>query len=185
MGFRALLAEIGQRTDMPETFDAARAPHRGGHVRLFGQAAQHGQVDRLGRGGEFGARWRAFQVGDERGQGIEARLRLTPEQAGQRGEAMLFDGIDFLVGKFGIAAARAGQRAERAVLVMPSGAPGDLGHFRRGQPAMAMAVVFRQASKGDMLDIEVEAHAHGVGRHEVIDLARLVHRHLGVAGLWA
>jgi hypothetical protein len=48
-----------------------------------------------------------------------------------------------------------------------------------------MPVVFGQAGKGDMLDIEIEAHAHGIGRHEVIDLARLVHRHLGVARLRA
>ena len=33
-----------------------------------------------------------------------------------------------------------------------------------------------------MVDIHVQPHADGVGRDQVIDLAGLVQRHLGVAG---
>ena len=33
-----------------------------------------------------------------------------------------------------------------------------------------------------MVDVHVEAHADGVGGDQEVDLARLVERHLGVAG---
>jgi hypothetical protein len=35
-----------------------------------------------------------------------------------------------------------------------------------------------------VIDIEVEPHADRVGRHQVVDVARLVERDLGVAGAW-
>ncbi len=38
-----------------------------------------------------------------------------------------------------------------------------------------------EARKGDMSDVEVQSHADSVGRHQIVDLAGLVQRHLGVA----
>jgi hypothetical protein len=32
-----------------------------------------------------------------------------------------------------------------------------------------------------MRDVQVEPHADGIGRHQIIDLARLIERHLPVA----
>ena len=78
-------------------------------------------------------------------------------------------------------AARAGQRAESSVAVVPPGASGDLRHLRRGQPALALAVELRQASEGNMIEVEVEPHADRVGGDKVIDLARLEHGDLLVA----
>ena len=39
----------------------------------------------------------------------------------------------------------------------------------------------RVAGEGDVIDVEVEAHADGIGRDEEVDVARLVERDLGVA----
>ena len=39
-----------------------------------------------------------------------------------------------------------------------------------------------QLGEGDVVDVHVEAHADGVGGDQVVDLAGLVHRDLGVAG---
>ena len=39
----------------------------------------------------------------------------------------------------------------------------------------------RSAGEGHVIDVEVEAHADGVGGDQEIDVARLVERHLGVA----
>ena len=50
------------------------------------------------------------------------------------------------------------------------------------KPAVAAPVEFLEAGEGDMGDVHVEAHADGVGGDEIIDLAALEHRHLGVAG---
>ena len=68
-----------------------------------------------------------------------------------------------------------------SLLVAP-GAAGDLRHFGDGQAAVAAAVELLQPGEGDMGDVHVEAHADGVGGDEIIDLAALEHRHLGVAG---
>jgi hypothetical protein len=72
--------------------------------------------------------------------------------------------------------------AAMAVVHMPTGAPGDLGEFRCRQVARRPSVEFAQARKGDMDQIHVQAHADGVGRHQIIHLARLIHLDLGVAG---
>ena len=64
---------------------------------------------------------------------------------------------------------------------MAPGAAGDLRHFGDGQPAVAAAVELLEAGEGDMGDVHVEAHADGVGGDEIIDLAALEHRDLGVA----
>ena len=44
------------------------------------------------------------------------------------------------------------------------------------------AVELAQRGEGDVVDVHVEAHADRVGRDQVVDLAGLVHRDLGVAG---
>ena len=99
---------------------------------------------------------------------------------------MFLDGIDFLVGEHGIARANhAGERAESAVALVPPGATGDLRHFRGGQPALAHPVELGEPGEGDMADIEVEPHADRVGGNDIVDLARLVERDLGIAGLRA
>ncbi len=65
---------------------------------------------------------------------------------------------------------------------MAPGAAGDLTEFGGRQPAMTPAVEFAIGGEGDMVDIEIEAHADGVGRDDVIDVAVLVEIDLGVAG---
>ena len=49
------------------------------------------------------------------------------------------------------------------------------------QRAMHLAVELARAGEGDVVDVEIEAHADGVGRHQEIDVARLIERHLRVA----
>ena len=46
---------------------------------------------------------------------------------------------------------------------------------------MAAPVELREPGEGHMVDIHVEAHADGVGGDDVVDVAVLVERHLGVA----
>ena len=65
---------------------------------------------------------------------------------------------------------------------MPSRAAGDLRHLRHGQPALAVSVELVEAGERDMRHVHVEAHADRIGRDQIIDLACLEHRHLGVAG---
>ena len=71
--------------------------------------------------------------------------------------------------------------AERAVVHVAAGAAGDLAELGRRQLAMHVAVELARAGEGDVVDVEVEAHADGVGGDQEVDVARLIERHLGVA----
>ena len=64
---------------------------------------------------------------------------------------------------------------------MASGASGDLAELRRRQLPMHMAVELARAGEGDMVDVEVEPHADGVGGDKKVHVAGLIERHLGVA----
>ena len=75
----------------------------------------------------------------------------------------------------------AARHAERAVVHMPAGASGDLAELGRRQLAMHLAVELARAGEGDMVDVEIEAHADGVGRDQEVDVAGLIERHLGIA----
>ena len=65
--------------------------------------------------------------------------------------------------------------------VCAAGAAGDLGEFGRIELAVLVAVEFAVGGKGDVIDVEIEPHADGVGRDQIIDFARLVEFDLGVA----
>ena len=70
---------------------------------------------------------------------------------------------------------------ERAVIHVAPGAAGDLAKLGRREVAMALPVEFADAGEGDMVEIEIEPHADGVGRHQEVDIAVLVEVDLGVA----
>ena len=72
--------------------------------------------------------------------------------------------------------------AERAVAQMPSGAAGDLAELGGRQVAVLVAVELAVLGEGDMVDVEIEAHADGVGGDQIVDVAGLVERDLRVAG---
>jgi len=62
-----------------------------------------------------------------------------------------------------------------------SGASRDLRKLDRFQPPELVAVELAVLGEGDMVEVEVEAHADRVCGDEVVDVARLVERDLGVA----
>ena len=128
-----------------------------------------------------GSSRRGLEAGDEVGGGGEVEVGAAPVEVVERAEAMLLDRGDFLVAELGRAFAAEAQRAEAAVALVAPGAAGDLRHFGDRQAALAAAVELVQPGEGDMGDVHVEAHADGVGGDEIIDLAALEHRDLGVA----
>ena len=64
-------------------------------------------------------------------------------------------------------------RSEGAVIEIAPGASGDLTELGWIQIAIMEAVEFARCCEGDMIDIHVEAHADGIGRHQIVDIARL------------
>ena len=82
----------------------------------------------------------------------------------------------------GIEVGRIAGDAEGAVAAEAPGAAGDLADLLGMEVAGAAAVELAQAREGHVVDVHVEAHADGVGRHQEVDLAGLEEGDLGVAG---
>ncbi len=61
--------------------------------------------------------------------------------------------------------------AEGAVAHMPAGAAADLADFGGRQVAVLVAVELAVLGEGDMVDIEIEAHADRIGGHQIFDVA--------------
>src|SRR5690606_30196437 len=67
------------------------------------------------------------------------------------------------------------------VAQVPPRPAGDLADLVRVQPARPASVEFAQTREGDVVDVHVQAHADGVGRHQEVHLAGLEQLDLGVA----
>ena len=72
-------------------------------------------------------------------------------------------------------------RAEGPVAGRATGAAGNLRELGRIEPAELIAVEFAVGRERDMIDIEIEAHADRIGGDQIIDVARLIERHLRIA----
>ena len=71
---------------------------------------------------------------------------------------------------------------KRAVAGGAAGAAGDLRQLGRIELAELIAVELAVGGEGDVIDVEIEPHADGVGGDQIIDVAGLIERDLGVAG---
>ena len=174
-------AEIRQTTGCPQPRDHIRMAGMVADGRIFGKALEDREIDRFGCCPQGGFGRLGFQRGDQRVDSRQIGIALAPIEMFQFGKAMALDRLDF----FGAESRRpllATQTAEGAVLLVPPRASGNLRHFGHGQPPLPPPVEFVQAGKCDVRDVHVEPHADGVGRDEIIDVARLIHRHLRVAG---
>ena len=90
---------------------------------------------------------------------------------------MIFQSVDQL----GVERGDIGRCAECAVIEVTPRTPCDLAEFARQKITEADAIEFSRACESDMVEIEIEAHANGVGRHEEIHIARLIQLDLRVA----
>ena len=114
----------------------------------------------------------------QRLEGGEVEVRVAPLQHPQGLEIVIFQGFDHL----GLEGPAAPRRTEGAVGEVAPGPARDLAHLRGGELAKARAVVLPVRREGDVIHVEVQAHAHRVGGDEVVDVARLVELDLRVAG---
>src|SRR6187551_2297106 len=83
--------------------------------------------------------------------------------------------------QFGLERITAAGGTERSVARRAAGTTGDLRKLARIELAELVAVELAVGGKGDVVDIEVEAHADGIGCYQVVDVARLVEGDLRVA----
>ncbi|MNL16614.1 hypothetical protein D3C87_1376660 [compost metagenome] len=74
------------------------------------------------------------------------------------------------------------RHSERAIAKVPSRTTGNLRHFGRIEIAELVSVEFPVLCEGDMVDIEVEAHADRIGGHQIFDITFLIKADLRIAG---
>lgn len=129
-----------------------------------------------------GARQRLMAGGEvqghlERAERGEIQLRVAPLQHLHGIEGVVLQRVDEL----GLERCAAAGGAEGAVARGAAGAARDLREFGRRQAAELVAVELAVGGEGDVVDVEIEAHADGIGGDEIIDVAVLEHRNLRIA----
>ncbi len=171
------LAVVGDLADLPQLHDGGRRARHGDDLGIAADALQRFHVV-----GHAGAR-QAHHVRHgaqrmlEAFEGREIEVAVAPLQRAHAVEVVRLEPLD------GVAIQRLGRAgdAEGAVVHVAAGAAGDLAQLRRRQVAMIVAVELARRREGDVVDVEIEAHADGVRRHEKIDIARLIKFDLRVA----
>jgi hypothetical protein len=172
------LAEVRGLAHLPQPQQMGLVADLGLDVVAGGQLAQHDLVQGLVRQLQPVPVRRPRQRAHQVGEGGEIQPRRAPFGPLHRLEAMGLHRLhQILVHLVAIAG-----DAESAVALIAARPPGDLAHLLRIEVAHALAVELAQAREGHMVHVHVQPHADGVGGHQKIHLARLIKRHLGVAG---
>jgi hypothetical protein len=169
--------EVRHLADLPEQAQGAGVAGQRGEFGISDQRRQRAQVVGLARAREFRNLRAALQALEQRLGRAEIQLAAAPIQGRQGIEAVGLDRLDDL----GREAAGLAGGAKAAVGHVAPGAPGDLGDFGRAQSAHGVTVELGQLGEGDVVQIQIEAHADSVGGDQIVDLAGLEHGDLGVA----
>ena len=178
MGCRRQLAIVGNLADFPEALDVSLGLGLAAHILVARQNVEHDHVFGKRRAAQAIFLRKFLERVLEGVDGGEIEMAVTPLQHGERIEPVLLQhGHSVFVER------RAASRGpERAIPNVPAGASRDLRHLRGRQATILPAVIFAVAGKGDVINIEIEAHADRIGGHDIVDLAGLVEFDLRIAG---
>ena len=169
-------AEVGDAADVPEKLHAFGLGQLVLHFRQGGERFQRQHVVGIPGAGQPVVEGGRLQAADQPVGAAEIHRFVAPVQLADGLEAV---GLDRLDG-FLVEGADLTRDAEGPVFGVASRPARDLGQFLRVKRAHPAAVEFRGGGKGDVLDVEVEAHADGVGGHQIVHVAVLVERHLRI-----
>ena len=171
------LAVVGDLADLPQPRDRLRRGRHGAHVVVARGVVEHQDVLGDRRAGEPVFLRHLRQRRLQRADRDEIERGVAPLQLLERLERMALQRLHDV----GLERRAAAGGAEGAVAGGAAGAAGDLRELGRIELAELIAVELAVGGKGDVIDVEIEAHADGVGRDHVFDVAGLVERDLGVA----
>ena len=172
------LPVVGNLADVPQEPDARLVPRAVADDGVEGEAAQGVVVGAARRQPQPGPARPPVERGDEGVEAREVELAVAPHHAAGGGKAVVLDGPDHARGQL----VRRREDAERAVVQVTAGPARDLTELDEVEVAARAAVELGELGEGDVVDVEVQPHADGVGGHEEVDLAALVEGDLGVAG---
>ena len=170
-------AEIRDAADIPQPPHISRPGHAIAHLGHGREVAQGLEIIRLAPPLQAGILRRGLERGDQRLGAGETKRPAAPLELADRSEAVLLDGGC----ERGIEGGGLARHPEGAGARVAARAPGDLADLMGQERAHPPAVKLGERGKGHVIDIEVEPHADRVRGHEVIHLAALIHRHLGIA----
>ncbi|MCB1991403.1 MAG: hypothetical protein KDG49_08090, partial [Geminicoccaceae bacterium] len=178
MRVRQRPAEIRDLADLPEQAHPGRPACPGADVVAPGQHAEAAVVERVPDLDQARCRRVGVEALVQGLQAGEIEIAVAPAEPLERQEIVGFHRLDDTV----VQRAAAIGRAERAVRHVPPGPAGDLADLGGREPAVVAPVELVELGEGDMDEVHVEAHADGVCGNDVVDIARLIEGHLGIAG---
>ena len=175
---RRQLAVIRDLAGLPQALHGVSAVGHVPHLAVARGVIEHALVLGDRRTGQRLMRGRCEKRHLQRAERGEIQLGIAPLQHLHAVESVVLQRVHQL--RLERRAAACG--AEGAVAGGAAGAAGDLRELGRVEPAKLIAVIFAVGGKGDVIDVEIEAHADGVGGDEIIDVAVLEQLDLRVAG---
>ena len=177
MGGGRYLAIVGHLADVPQPLDRGTRLGEGADVVVARGMLQHQDVfgDRRAGQAVFFRRLgeRSLQRADRR----EIERGVAPLEHFDRLERMAFERLH----EFSLERRASAGGAEGAVAGGAAGAAGDLRELGRIELSELIAVELAVGGKRDMIDVEIEPHADGVGGDKVFDVPRLVEVDLRIA----
>ena len=177
----AVFAEVRQGAEVPQAADVRRRAGGALHVGVGSESGERGLVECFGRAAQDHIGRRPAQRGEQAIDAGPVEVGVAPVEKVDRLEMVVDDAVDgFFLERFAV-----GRLAERAIVAEAAGAACDLREFIGAEEAALAAIELAARGERDVADIEVEAHADGVGGDDVVDLARLIEFDLRVAGAGA
>ncbi len=172
------LAIVGNLADLPQPRDRFRRGRHVAHVVVARGVVEHQDVlgDRCARQSVLLRRLRERSL--QSAERKEVERGVAPLQGLDRLERMAFQRVREL----GLERRTAAGGAEGAIAACSPGTARDLGELGRIEAAELVAVELAIGCERDVIDVEIEPHADGVGGDQIFDIARLIERDLGVAG---
>ena len=170
--------EVRDLADLPQEAHRVGVARERHHVRVAGEGGERGLVLGVPHPQEERVRRRAVEAAQERERREEVEGVGPPVEVREGGEAVLLDRLH----QARLEGPELGGGSEVAVADVAARPSRDLADLGRGEMAGADAVELGEAGEDDVVDVEVEAHADGVGRHQEVHLPGLVEAHLRVAG---
>ena len=154
-------AEIGHPAHVPQQAHVLAAADAVLDLGEVAQDLQRRHVVGLAPAGQQFVAGAGLQAFDQPVHAAEIQLAVTPDQPADGGEPMVLQRVDQpLVQGLGLSS-----DTEGPGFGVPPCPAGDLSHLMGKQRADPLAVELVRGAEGHMLDVQVQAHADGVGGH--------------------
>ena len=170
-------AEIRNTAHIPQQSNRQTIRRTRCNFGILAHGLQRHQVVRITRLGQRLMIWRFLKRPNQPIDRTELQRVIAPNQLLKRRKPVIHDRACDLIRQ----CRRIPGDTKGAVLLPAPSAPRDLCQFIGRQRPHPTAIKFRQAGKGNVINIKVQPHPNRIRRDQKINLAFLIHRHLRIA----